>query len=132
MTPTLFQGIAAAMFAVALLHTFSVALVAKIAHHYPRHAGLIHALAEVEIVFGLWAAALISVFMAIEGPHAAIEYVDSRNFTEPMFVFAIMVVAASRPVLVAMGNTTRLISRVLPLPRQAQCAGSGASRRAWE
>jgi hypothetical protein len=119
MTPTLFQGIAAAMFALALLHTFSVAFVAKIAHHYPRHAGLIHALAEVEIVFALWAAALISVFMAAEGPAAAIAYVDSRNFTEPLFVFAIMVVAASRPVLVAVGNVTRIIARVLPLPGAA-------------
>lgn len=119
MSPTLLQGIAAAMFALALLHTFSVAFVAKIAHHYPRHAGLIHALAEVEIVFALWAAALVTMFMAVEGPMAAIAYVESRNFTEPMFVFAIMVVAASRPVLVAMGNITRLVSRVLPLPRQA-------------
>ena len=119
MTPTLFQGIACAMFALALLHTFSVSFVARIAHHYPRHAGLIHSLAEVEIVFALWAAALISVFMAVEGPHAAIEYVDGRNFTEPLFVFAIMVVAASRPVLVAVGNVTRIIARVLPLPGAA-------------
>lgn len=119
MSPTLFQGIAAALFALALLHTFSVAFVAKIAHHYPKHAGLIHALAEVEIVFALWAAVLISVFMAVEGPHAAIAYVDGRNFTEPMFVFAIMVVAASRPVLVAVGNVTRIIARVLPLPGAA-------------
>lgn len=119
MTPTLFQMLAAVLFALALLHTFSVAFVAKVAHHYPRHAGLIHALAEVEIVFALWAAALISAFMAIEGPQAAIAYVDGRNFTEPMFVFAIMVVAASRPVLSAVGNVTRLIARVLPLPAAA-------------
>lgn len=119
MSPTLFQGIAAAMFALALLHTFSVAFVAKIAHRYPRHAGLIHALAEVEIVFALWAAALIAAFMAIEGPAAAIAYVDGRNFTEPLFVFAIMVVAASRPVLVAVGNVTRIIARALPLPGAA-------------
>ena len=119
MTPTLFQLLAAAMFALALLHTFSVAFVAKIAHRFPHHAGLIHSLAEVEIVFALWAAALISAFMAVEGPAAAIAYVEGRNFTEPLFVFAIMVVAASRPVLAAMGNVTRVVARVLPLPGAA-------------
>ncbi|MDP3293144.1 MAG: putative Na+/H+ antiporter [Nevskia sp.] len=119
MTPTLFQLLAAAMFALALLHTFSVAFVARIAHRFPRHAGLIHSLAEVEIVFALWAAALISAYMAMEGAAAAIAYVDGRNFTEPLFVFAIMVVAASRPVLAAMGNVTRVVARMLPLPGAA-------------
>ena len=30
---------------------------------------------------------------------AAVEYAESRQYTEPLFVFVIMVVAASRPVL---------------------------------
>jgi hypothetical protein len=33
------------------------------------------------------------------GTGPAIEYVESVNFTEPMFVFAIMTVAATRPVI---------------------------------
>jgi len=119
MSPSLLEILAAALFALALTHTFSVAFVARLIHRFPRHEGLLHALAEVEIVFALWAAVLISVFLAVEGAPAAIAYVDGRNFTEPLFVFAIMVVAASRPVLVATGNVTRLLARALPLPPAA-------------
>ena len=82
-----------------------------------RAAGdLIHALAEVEIVFALWAAALVTMFMAIEGPAAAIRYVESRNFTEPMFVFAIMVIAGTRPVLQFAMFCVKAVARFIPLP----------------
>ena len=65
----------------------------------PRHAGLWHLLGEVEVVFGFWAMVLI-VFMATQiGTSEALGYLESRNFTEPAFVFVIMVIAASRPVL---------------------------------
>ena len=33
---------------------------------------------------------------------------DTRNFTEPLFVFVIMVVAASRPILELVGQLVRL------------------------
>ena len=42
------------------------------------------------MVFGLWGA-IFAVFMfGMAGPHGAIEYAQSRNFTEPLFVFVIM------------------------------------------
>ena len=43
---------------------------------------------------------------------------DTRNFTEPLFVFVIMVVAASRPILELVGQLVRLAARVLPLRRE--------------
>ena len=43
---------------------------------------------------------------------------DTRNFTEPLFVFVIMVVAASRPILELVGQLVRLTARVLPLRRE--------------
>ena len=50
-------------------------------------------------MFGFWAAILI-LFMATKmGTAGALDYLESRNFTEPAFVFAIMVIAASRPVI---------------------------------
>ncbi|MFP5405289.1 MAG: putative Na+/H+ antiporter, partial [Gammaproteobacteria bacterium] len=87
------------LFAVALIHTFSVGYFEKLAHRHPTHAGVLHMLGEVEIVFGFWAMVLVAVIAIALGPTAAVAYVDSRNFTEPLFVFAIMVVAASRPIL---------------------------------
>jgi len=96
MTATPIQLIAAALFAVAILHTFSTKLFEHLAHTRPAHAGLWHLLGEVEVVFGFWALILAAVLF-IDDSSAAIHYIDSRNFTEPMFVFAIMVIAGSRP-----------------------------------
>ena len=117
MTATPLQWTAAALFAVALLHTFSTKYFEHLAHTRPRHAGLWHLLGEVEIVFGFWAMVLMAVMFAAAGQAEATAYLDSRNFTEPMFVFAIMVVAASRPVLELAGTAVRFVARALPLPR---------------
>jgi hypothetical protein len=51
--------IAGSLFAVALLHTFTAKQIERLAHRFPRHAGLLHLLGEVEVVFGLWAIVLI-------------------------------------------------------------------------
>lgn len=116
MNPAPIQLIAAGLFALALIHTFSTKLFERLAHAQPRHARLWHLVGEVEIVFGLWAIALTAVMMALLGKAAATEYLDSRNYTEPLFVFAIMVVAASRPILNAAQLLARGFARLLPLP----------------
>lgn len=115
MNPTTIQLIAAVLFGVALVHTFSTKLFERLAHAQPKHARLWHLVGEVEIVFGLWAIALIAVMMALLGKAAAVEYVDSRNYTEPLFVFAIMVVAASKPILGAAQLLARGFASVLPI-----------------
>ncbi|MEY2690035.1 MAG: hypothetical protein RL375_4235 [Pseudomonadota bacterium] len=91
--------IATVIFALALLHTFSVKLFQQLAHRHERHAGLLHLLGEVEVVFGFWAVVLVAVMAATHGGEQAIAYAESRQYTEPLFVFVIMVVAASRPVI---------------------------------
>lgn len=97
--PTLIQIIGASLFAVAILHTFSTKFFEHLAHTQPRHAGIWHLLGEVEVVFGFWAMVLMLFMFAISGKDEATGYLDSRNFTEPMFVFAIMVIAGTRPIL---------------------------------
>ena len=114
MSASSIQWIAAALFAVALLHTFAAGRIARLAPRFPRHAGLIHLLGEVEVVFGLWAIVLVIVMAAIGGD-AAIEYVESREYTEPLFVFAAMVIAASRPVLGAVRSVLGAIARAAPV-----------------
>ena len=117
MTPTTIQIVGAALFAVALIHTFSTKFFERLAHTQPRHAGLWHLLGEVEIVFGFWAMVLMLFMFGIEGKAQATQYLDSRNFTEPMFVFAIMVIAGTRPILQLAGATVRLVAGFTPLPR---------------
>ncbi|ANQ85464.1 putative Na+/H+ antiporter [Azoarcus olearius] len=114
MNPTTIQLVGAILFALAIIHTFSTKIFEHLAHTRPSHAGLWHLLGEVEAVFGLWAIVLV-VFMGIVlGTETAVEYLDSRNYTEPMFVFAIMVVAASRPVMQFASAIVRIVARLIP------------------
>ncbi|MFO1270758.1 MAG: putative Na+/H+ antiporter [Rubrivivax sp.] len=112
--PTL-QVIAAILFAVALAHTFAAKLFERLAHRYPSHAGLFHLLGEVEVVFGFWAMVLVVAMALAAGGTSALEYAESRNYTEPLFVFVVMVVAASRPVLKTVMQLVKLVARVVPV-----------------
>ncbi len=104
------------LFAAAITHTFSVKYFDRQADRDTAHAGVWRLLAEVEIVFGFWAGILIAYMALVIGPEKALEYLETRDFTEPMFVFVIMVVAASRPILnLALALVDR-VSRLLPIP----------------
>ena len=104
-----------------------------------------HVLAEVEVVFGFWAGVLILAMYFHLGGGEAIAYLEgllaavttdagttfeilkpftevpethnrfSINYTEPAFVFAIMAMAATRPVLQAATSVIGALARVLPL-----------------
>ncbi|MDE2594798.1 MAG: putative Na+/H+ antiporter, partial [Burkholderiales bacterium] len=80
-------------------------------------AGLWHLLGEVEVVFGVWAMLLVVAIFALGGKQEATAYLDSRNYTEPMFVFVIMVIAGTRAILQFAGTLVRLVAGFLPLPR---------------
>ena len=112
---TTIQMVGAGLFAVALVHTFSTKFFERMAHRRPDHAGIWHLLGEVEVVFGFWAMVLVVAMMATQGREAATAYLDSRNFTEPMFVFAIMVIAGSRAVLQMARDSVHTIARFVPL-----------------
>ena len=109
------EVIAAVLFGFALVHTFATKFFERLAHHSPRHAGLFHLLGEVEVVFGFWAALLIVAMAAVEGGAKAIDYAESRQYTEPLFVFVIMVVAGSRPVVEAVKALVSALARLVPL-----------------
>lgn len=110
------ETIGVLLFALAVLHTFSTRYFEHLAHTKTAHAGLWHLLGEVETVFGFWALLLL-VFMAFaQGWTATSDYLDSRRFVEPMFVFVIMVMAASRPIMQLSFDAVRITARTLPLP----------------
>lgn len=116
LAPTHVQMIGAILFAVAIIHTFSTKFFERLAHAKPSHSGLWHLLGEVEVVFSFWAFVLMLVIFGLEGSKAATDYIDSRNFTEPMFVFAIMVIAGTRPIIQTAMSTVRIAANFLPLP----------------
>jgi len=124
-TPSTIQIIAAALFGIALLHTFSTKQFERLSHRFPRHAGLFHLLGEVEVVFGFWAMVLILAMALAGGGAQALQYAESRNYTEPLFVFVVMVIAASRPVLRTVVALVDATARWLPLPAPLATAWLG-------
>ena len=120
MNPTTVQMMGAALFALAVVHTFSVVYFERLAHQYPAHAGALHFLGEIEAVFGCWALLLVAFMLLMTGKSATVEYLETRNFTEPLFVFVVMVIAASKPVVELASFLVRGLTRVVPLPSRAK------------
>src|SRR5919109_284358 len=104
----------AALFALAVLHTFSTRYFEHLTHTRTAHAGIWHLLGEVEAVFGFWAIVLVLFIALAYGWGASSRYLEGLHFTEPMFVFVIMVIAASRPVMQLAGDSVHAVARVLP------------------
>jgi hypothetical protein len=117
--------LAALVFGIALLHTFAARQFERLSHRFPRHAGLFHLLGEVEVVFGFWAMVLVLGLAVVAGGDEALAYAESRNYTEPLFVFVVMVVAGSRPVLVSVSGAVDALARRLPLTRPLATAWLG-------
>jgi hypothetical protein len=109
------HAIAAVIFVLALCHTFAAKSFERLADRFPQHAGLFHFFGEVEVVFGLWSFVLVVVMACVSGGSQALDYVESRQYAEPLFVFVIMVVAASRPVLETVKGMVSTFARVAPV-----------------
>lgn len=114
MEPNTVQIVAATLFAFAVLHTFGTRFFERLARRHPRHAGLFHLIGEVEVVFGFWALVLIIAMIPLVGGAQAVEYAESRKYTEPLFVFVIMVISASKPVLDIVQRLINALARLFP------------------
>jgi hypothetical protein len=115
MSASLIQLIASIIFTIAILHTFSVKFFKKLAHQYPRHEKIFDMLGEVEIVFGFWAIILILIFFLLLGKNELLSYLNNQSYVEPLFVFVIMIIAASKPILDFSLTCVRTISRLIPI-----------------
>ena len=117
MHATPFMQVAAALiFGLAVLHTFLTKYFQHLAHDGTRHAGLWHLLGEVEVVFGFWSLILLLVIAAASDGAQAIAYLEQQNFTEALFVFVILTIAGTSPILAFISSLVNQINRVLPLP----------------
>ncbi len=121
-----FNAVATGIFLLAILHTFAAARFQHWAHKVnvahleslgPRartrdnnldgrpdpvsfKGQVLHFLGEVEAIFGLWVVVLLAAMIGFHGLDTAVDYLSHQvNFTEPMFVFVIMALAGTRPVL---------------------------------
>ncbi len=119
-----FNLVATVIFLLAIGHTFLAARFMAIAHRYehaldhidvdaaladPRvgrqrdrlrfRATLFHFFGEVEAVFGIWLIPLVLAIISFHGWDTMVRYFDHVKYTEPIFVFAIMAIASTKPVL---------------------------------
>lgn len=118
--PTSFELFASICFGLALIHTFSVKALQNWARRFPEGSvaeNVLHLLGEVEVVFGLWALILLLFLTFTQGSEEAIHFMESRNFTEPAFVFVIMTVCSTRPILALAASLIERASHALPFPR---------------
>jgi hypothetical protein len=125
-----FNGVAVAIFLLAVLHTFFAARFTEAAHHLQqRHdaaaaragiapvpsvtAELLHFFGEVEVVFGLWVVPLVLAIVATRGWETAVGYLNfTVSYTEPLFVVVIMALASTKPVIDLAEAMLRRIARL--------------------
>lgn len=105
------------IFVIAVLHTFSTKYFEDLANKSNHHSGFWHLLGEVEIVFGLWALVLTCFLYAYKDKSFAVQYLEAQNYTEPAFVFVVMVISASKPIFDFCLNMVIRISSALPFDK---------------
>ena len=121
MNPSVIEIAATVIFTLAVIHTFLVSKFAHIAHKYPEGSigeNFFHFMAEVEAVFGMWSVVFVCVVIGVDGLNAPVTYLESLNFTEPGFVFVIMAMAGTRPVIKLAEKIIVAISQLIPMPRK--------------
>ncbi len=116
MTYTTIELLGTIFFGLAVIHTFMVGRILQWSHHFPKDSlwsNVLHLLAEIEAVFAIWASLFMVIYIALEGWGAAVAYQNSLNFVEPFFIFAIMVVCSTRPILAAARQGILIVSTTI-------------------
>ena len=121
-----FNLVATVIFLLAICHTFLASKFLSVAHDYEHRydslekdearagessgvarqrdrlrfkATLFHFLGEVEAVFGIWAIPLGIAIVGFYGWTTMVHYFDGVEYTEAIFVFVVMAIASSKPIL---------------------------------
>lgn len=100
-----------------ILHTFSVKWFQGLASRFKDGSvgeNVFHLLGEVEVVFGLWAGVFILFLTIHSGSSEVSHYLNSLNFTEPAFVFVIMSVCSTKPILQIASGLIGAFSKIIP------------------
>jgi hypothetical protein len=122
--------VATVIFFLAIAHTFLAARFTALAHRVQHkhdmrlreagepatpsiHAEFLHFVGEVEVIFGLWVVPLLISLTLGKGWTATTHYLnDTVNYTEPIFVVVIMVLASTRPVVLLAETSLRRIAQL--------------------
>jgi hypothetical protein len=114
--PDLIIKLSTLMFAVAVIHTFFSSFFLKQSKKFTPGSAVertLHLLSDIEIIFGLWAGVWTIIFALYTSEEQAVDFLETLNFTEPLFVFVIMIVAASKPVKIVAAHFIELLALFL-------------------
>lgn len=115
-----FEILSTICFALAIVHTFSVKQFQRMAMKFPSGTvgeNFFHLLGEVEVVFGLWAGIFMTINSVVNGKTDSVDYLNGRSFTEAVFVFVIMVVCSTKPILSLVEKMILLFSKLIPIKK---------------
>jgi hypothetical protein len=113
--------VATICFGAAVFHTFCTKFFAIWAEKFRQGSlaeNFLHYMAEVEVVFGLWAGVFFAYLSLSHNVDYAVKYLESVNFTEATFVFVIMTMAATKPVMSACTRLFFALSSFAPQKMQ--------------
>ncbi len=123
-----FHVIALILFVLAIIHTLCVYKVHEWARKLelkqkPRFRNtknprsftvhMLYFLSEVEIVFALWAIPLFTALWSFYGWTIGLEYFNTRDYTETLFVVVILSMASTRPIVHAAEKIIRWVAKGL-------------------
>jgi hypothetical protein len=112
MTPASIIQIGPAWFlALTLLHTFSSKAFQRFKHP------ALHLLSEVEFIFAFWGALYLGFRALMSTENTFLPWLTGLSFSEPLFVFAIMLAAATTPILNLSEILIRRTAQLLPFPK---------------
>lgn len=83
MTPSFLEISATIIFFLAIVHTFLVSKLAKIAHRFPEGSigeNLFHYFAEIEVVFGVWSLLYFVIMIFDSGYLSSVAYIEKLQF----------------------------------------------------
>ncbi|MDE3045332.1 MAG: hypothetical protein KGJ02_01615 [Verrucomicrobiota bacterium] len=107
------------------IHAYARIVETREAHRYPSAERSLFVqtllfLSEVEVVFAIWAIPLFLTLAGYYGLSTALEYINTRDYTEALFVVVILSISSTRPILHFAEKIIRFLAR-----------GLGGSLSAW-
>lgn len=81
---------------------------------------VLHFMGEIEVVFGLWVIPLMILMSDYYNWDTALNYLNDRQYTEPLFVVVIMILASTKPILKISEDLMRCVAKL-----------GGESVKAW-
>lgn len=101
-----FHIVALIIFICAIVHTLSTFRVQRWAEKLERKAQkrtipilILFFLSQVEVVFAFWVIPLFIAIALFYNAQTALQYINTRDYTEPLFVVVILSLTASRPIV---------------------------------